>query len=156
MTTLILIGFLGGLITGISPCILPVLPVIFMSGATAAMSRDDGRSLRPYLIIAGLVVSFSVFTLIGSTLLSLLQLPQDAIRWAGLAALTLIGLGLTFRGFSICSNCRSRACRCAKSAVGEAVSASAWRLVFCTYPAPGRFWPPSSSLARRARSAPGP
>ena len=33
MLTLALIGFLGGLITGISPCILPVLPVIFFSGA---------------------------------------------------------------------------------------------------------------------------
>ena len=32
MSTLICIGFLGGLITGISPCILPVLPVIFFSG----------------------------------------------------------------------------------------------------------------------------
>ena len=33
MLTLALIGFVGGLITGISPCILPVLPVIFFSGA---------------------------------------------------------------------------------------------------------------------------
>ena len=32
MTTLILIGLIGGFITGISPCILPVLPVIFLSG----------------------------------------------------------------------------------------------------------------------------
>ena len=29
---LIIIGLLGGLITGISPCILPVLPVIFLTG----------------------------------------------------------------------------------------------------------------------------
>ena len=35
---LILIGLLGGLITGISPCILPVLPVVFMAGGTAAGS----------------------------------------------------------------------------------------------------------------------
>ena len=40
MFTLALIGFLGGLITGISPCILPVLPVIFFSGAQTA--RTDG------------------------------------------------------------------------------------------------------------------
>ena len=38
MTTLIAIGFLGGLITGISPCILPVLPVIFFSGTQAGRS----------------------------------------------------------------------------------------------------------------------
>ncbi len=84
MTTLALIGFLGGLITGISPCILPVLPVIFFSGAQN----------RPYAVIAGLVLSFSVVTLAGSALLSLLHLPQDALRWAGIIALTLIGLGL--------------------------------------------------------------
>lgn len=33
MVTLALVGFVGGLITGISPCILPVLPVVFFSGA---------------------------------------------------------------------------------------------------------------------------
>ena len=31
MWTLIGIGLVGGLITGISPCILPVLPVILLS-----------------------------------------------------------------------------------------------------------------------------
>src|SRR6516225_4920294 len=89
MGTIALIGFLGGLITGISPCILPVLPVVFLSGA------GRGRA-RPYLVIGGLVCSFSVVTLTGSALLSALHLPQDAIRWAALVTLTLIGLGLIF------------------------------------------------------------
>ena len=35
MLTIALIGFLGGLITGISPCVLPVLPVVFLSGVNA-------------------------------------------------------------------------------------------------------------------------
>ena len=35
MLTLVLIGLVGGLITGITPCILPVLPVIFLAGGTA-------------------------------------------------------------------------------------------------------------------------
>lgn len=111
MYTLVLIGFLGGLITGISPCILPVLPVIFFSGAQSArVTEANGATivatkptladtLRPYRVIAGLVLSFSVVTLVGSALLQLLHLPQDAIRWAGLAALTLIGLGLIFPRF---------------------------------------------------------
>ncbi|HYZ68267.1 MAG TPA: cytochrome c biogenesis protein CcdA, partial [Mycobacterium sp.] len=114
MFTLILIGFLGGLITGISPCILPVLPVIFFSGAQSAResSTDTGggvvtavktktlsETLRPYRVIAGLVLSFSVVTLVGSALLSLLHLPQDAIRWVALAALTAIGVGLIFPKF---------------------------------------------------------
>jgi cytochrome c biogenesis protein CcdA/thiol-disulfide isomerase/thioredoxin len=116
MFTLVLIGFLGGLITGISPCILPVLPVIFFSGTQTARSdsaADAGggvaiavktkaslsETLRPYRVIAGLVLSFSLVTLLGTALLSLLHLPQDAIRWAGLIALTAIGLGLIFPRF---------------------------------------------------------
>ncbi len=97
MHTVVLIGFLGGLITGISPCILPVLPVVFFSGLNS--TRDgahDSSPARPYLVIAGLVCSFSVVTLAGSALLSALHLPQDAIRWAALVTLTLIGLGLIF------------------------------------------------------------
>jgi cytochrome c biogenesis protein CcdA/thiol-disulfide isomerase/thioredoxin len=115
MFTLVLIGFLGGLITGISPCILPVLPVIFFSGAQNARSESAktdaavstevktkptlSGTLRPYRVIAGLVLSFSLVTLAGTALLSLLHLPQDALRWAGLIALTVIGLGLIFPRF---------------------------------------------------------
>ncbi|WP_370948477.1 cytochrome c biogenesis protein DipZ [Amycolatopsis sp. cg5] len=113
MLTLALIGLIGGLVTGISPCILPVLPVIFLSGgvhkpqpasrpeqnsgsvatAEAPIEAKPPRS-RPYLIIAGLVVSFTLVTLFGSLLLSVLGLPQDVLRWAGLIVLTLIGIGL--------------------------------------------------------------
>src|ERR1700756_4866721 len=104
MLSLALIGLLGGLITGISPCILPVLPVIFFSGtqstADGAIAVKSKREvLRPYRVIGGLVLSFSLVTLVGSALLSLLHLPQDAIRWAGLVAPTAIGLGLIFRRF---------------------------------------------------------
>ncbi|MCV7079707.1 cytochrome c biogenesis protein DipZ [Mycobacterium szulgai] len=110
MLTLALIGLIGGLITGISPCILPVLPVIFFSGArTPAAPAEPGavavavkpkrlrsEALRPYRVIAGLVLSFSVVTLAGTALLSLLHLRQDAIRWVALVALVGIGLGLIF------------------------------------------------------------
>ncbi len=89
MATVALIGFLGGLITGISPCIVPVLPVVFFSGLNSTRAR-------PYLVILGLVCSFSLVTLAGSALLSALHLPQDAIRWAALVALTIIGLALIF------------------------------------------------------------
>ena len=100
MVSLVLIGLLGGLITGISPCILPVLPVIFLSGG-AQSARDQGGDgppavsrWRPYLVVAGLVISFTTVTLLGSTLLNLLHLPQDVIRWAGIVLLALIGIGM--------------------------------------------------------------
>jgi cytochrome c biogenesis protein CcdA/thiol-disulfide isomerase/thioredoxin len=104
MLSLALIGLLGGLITGISPCILPVLPVIFFSGtqstADGAIAVKSKREvLRPYRVIGGLALSFSLVTLVGSALLSLLHLPQDAIRWVALAALVAIGLGLIFPRF---------------------------------------------------------
>ena len=47
MVLLLLIGFVAGVITAISPCVLPVLPILLASGAS-------GR--KPLRVIAGLVV----------------------------------------------------------------------------------------------------
>lgn len=144
LLTLALIGLVGGLITGISPCILPVLPVVFfaggvqgardrptvkvasgfatrgvagsvgamaqpsfLSGATTGRSgvatlpapttdgpRDRASARRPYLVILGLVTSFTLVTLVGTVLLNVLGLPQDLLRWAGIAVLALLGVGL--------------------------------------------------------------
>src|ERR1700721_1954540 len=105
MLSLALIGLVGGLITGISPCILPVLPVIFFSGTQSsaengAVAVTSKREVfRPYRGVGGLVRSFSLVTLAGSALLSFFHLPQDAIRWVALAALVVIGLGLIFPSF---------------------------------------------------------
>jgi cytochrome c biogenesis protein CcdA/thiol-disulfide isomerase/thioredoxin len=109
---LVLIGLVGGLITGISPCVLPVLPVVFMSGGvqavraapTRAATRQGRRAqqepdigrLRPYLIVAGLALSFSAFTLLGTLVLSALPLPKDIIRWTGLVVLVLLGVAMMF------------------------------------------------------------
>ncbi|WNI16976.1 hypothetical protein [Actinacidiphila sp. ITFR-21] len=35
MLTLVLIGLAGGFITGVSPCVLPVLPVVFLTAGAA-------------------------------------------------------------------------------------------------------------------------
>lgn len=72
-------------------------------GAVAVKTKAERRSLsaalRPYRVIGGLVLSFSVVTLLGSALLSVLHLPQDAIRWVALVALVAIGVGLIFPRF---------------------------------------------------------
>src|SRR6187399_3055857 len=99
--SLVIIGLLGGLITGISPCILPVLPVIFLTGG-AQSARFEGAEdgpppasrWRPYLVILGLVTSFTIVTLAGSLIIGALNLPQDILRWVGIAVLVLIGVGL--------------------------------------------------------------
>ena len=61
------IGFLAGFVTAISPCVLPVLPILLAGGAT-------GR--KPLRIITGLVASFVVFTLFATWLLDKLGLPR--------------------------------------------------------------------------------
>lgn len=101
MLTLVLIGLLGGLITGISPCILPLLPVIFFSGGAASARTDSAGTTapppsrwRPYQVVAGLVLSFSLVTLAGSLLLNALGLPQDVLRILGIVILVLVGLGM--------------------------------------------------------------
>ncbi|HSY16462.1 MAG TPA: cytochrome c biogenesis protein CcdA, partial [Jatrophihabitantaceae bacterium] len=101
-----LIGLVGGLITGISPCILPVLPVIFLSGGVQSARKQPVNrnpaaeqrraSRRPYLMVAGLALSFSIFTLLGTLVLSALPVPQDIIRWAGLVVLVLLGIAMMF------------------------------------------------------------
>jgi cytochrome c biogenesis protein CcdA/thiol-disulfide isomerase/thioredoxin len=88
MGELLAIAFLGGVITGISPCIVPVLPVVLAGGAVA------GSRARPFLIIAGLVVSFSLTELVGSAVLSALGLPQDLLYWLGISLLFILAAGL--------------------------------------------------------------
>jgi cytochrome c biogenesis protein CcdA/thiol-disulfide isomerase/thioredoxin len=84
---LLAIAFLAGLITAISPCVLPVLPILLAGGAS-------GR--RPYAIIAGLVGSFTVFTLAGAALLDALGLPEDFLRDLAIALLFLLAGTLLF------------------------------------------------------------
>jgi cytochrome c biogenesis protein CcdA/thiol-disulfide isomerase/thioredoxin len=88
MAELLVVAFLGGLITGLSPCIVPVLPVV-VAGGSAGTSKA-----RPFLIIGGLVVSFSLTELTGSTVLSALGLPQNFLFWLGIGLLGLLALGL--------------------------------------------------------------
>jgi cytochrome c biogenesis protein CcdA/thiol-disulfide isomerase/thioredoxin len=100
MLTLVLIGLLSGIVTGLSPCILPVLPAVLATSAippglvdpaTDVQPKPDRK--RPFIVIAGLVTSFAVFTLIGASLLAALGLPADLLRNIGIAAMILVGIG---------------------------------------------------------------
>ncbi|WP_062073629.1 cytochrome c biogenesis protein CcdA [Demequina sediminicola] len=90
MITLTLVGLVSGIITAISPCVLPVLPAILTS------SVQDGATSkrRPVAVVAGLVTSFAFFTLLGGLLLSTLGLPDALLRWTGIIVLAIVGLGL--------------------------------------------------------------
>jgi len=114
MVELVLVGIVAGFLAGISPCILPVLPVVLVAAAAPPGStrppgdgperagsaadgpagwRSRGEPARPLAVIAGLVLSFSLLVLVGSEILSLLHLPQDSLRDAGIALLIVVGLG---------------------------------------------------------------
>ena len=85
MLLLLAIGFVAGIVTALSPCVLPVLPIVLAGGAT-------GR--RPLAIVAGVVVSFTVFTLSAAWLLDLLGLPEDLLRNLAIGLLFLVALTL--------------------------------------------------------------
>ncbi len=78
MILLIAIGLVAGVATAVSPCVLPVLPVLLAGGAS-------GR--KPLRIVAGLVLSFSAFTLFATWLLDELGLPDDLLRNLAIAFL---------------------------------------------------------------------
>jgi cytochrome c biogenesis protein CcdA/thiol-disulfide isomerase/thioredoxin len=89
MATLVVIGLLAGVITAISPCVLPVLPIL-LAGSAAGPRR------RPFAIVAGLVTSFTVFTLFAAALLDTLGLPDDFLRNLALVLLFVVAATLLF------------------------------------------------------------
>ncbi|MEM5344204.1 cytochrome c biogenesis protein DipZ [Paraburkholderia azotifigens] len=86
---LIVIAFLGGVLTILSPCILPVVPFVF------------ARSDRPFVtdrlpLLIGLAVTFSVVTGVGiAGLAGAAQLSHYG-RWVSLALFAVFGLSLLF------------------------------------------------------------
>jgi cytochrome c biogenesis protein CcdA/thiol-disulfide isomerase/thioredoxin len=83
------IAFVAGLITAVSPCVLPVLPVVLAGGAS-------GSRRRPYAIIAGLLSSFLVSILFAAWILDRLGLPQDLLREISIGLLFLVAITLLF------------------------------------------------------------
>jgi len=88
------LAFVAGLITAISPCVLPVLPILLAGGAS-------GGRRRPYAIIAGLVVTFLVSILFATWILDQLGLPDDLLRNISIALLFVIAATLIFPQFGV-------------------------------------------------------
>src|SRR5918912_2946076 len=81
------IAFLAGAITAISPCALPVLPIVFAGGAA-------GGRRRPLAIVAGVVVGFTISLLALSWILDRLGLPQDVLRKIAIVLLFVVAATL--------------------------------------------------------------
>ena len=80
-------GLVAGLATFLSPCVLPMVPVVLASGTA-------GGRRRPIGIAIGLAVTFVLATLLASRVLNALGLPQDLVRNLGIALLALVGVML--------------------------------------------------------------
>jgi cytochrome c biogenesis protein CcdA/thiol-disulfide isomerase/thioredoxin len=87
MVLAIVLAFVAGLVTAVSPCVLPVLPIV-LAGGVGASKR------RPLAIIAGLAVSFFVSILFATWILDKLGLPKDLLRNISIGLLFLIAVVL--------------------------------------------------------------
>lgn len=87
------LALLEGLALIVSPCILPVLPLVL--GASV-----EGGRRRPYGIIIGFVVAFSAFAILARKLVLLLGIDLDLVKNTSLILLALFGLILLSKTLS--------------------------------------------------------
>ena len=92
MTTplLLFIGFVAGVLTIVSPCILPVLPAVVASGITAGGRR------RALAIATGLALAFGVSALFSIRLLQALGLPLGLRYDIAIVVLLVLAAGFIF------------------------------------------------------------
>ncbi len=94
MGILIVFSFLAGLVTVLSPCILPVLPIV-LSGSI------NGGHRRPIGIVVGFILSFTLFTLFLSTLVKATGLSADFLRSFSVVIIMLFGISLLLPNFQV-------------------------------------------------------
>src|SRR4030042_5660510 len=87
MAILLAFSFLSGVVTVLSPCILPVLPIVLSSSAASGKQRPLG-------VITGLIISFSIFTLLITQIVSLLGLSANTLRIIAVSVIGLLGLSM--------------------------------------------------------------
>ena len=87
MIVLIAFAFLAGIVTILSPCILPVLPII-LSGAAG------GGKKKPLGIVTGFIASFTFFTLFLTSLVQAFGISADFLRSFSVVVLFVFGLSL--------------------------------------------------------------
>jgi len=90
------ISFLEGVITFISPCLLPMLP-IYISYFAGGGERSTGRTLRGALgFVAGFTLVFMAMGALAGTVGSFLRTYQTAVNI--LSGLVVIAFGLNYLG----------------------------------------------------------
>ena len=87
MILLILFAFLAGIVTILSPCILPILPIV-LSGSLGGGKR------RPLGVVTGFILSFTFFTLFLSALVKATGVSADIVRTFSVIIIAIFGLTL--------------------------------------------------------------
>src|SRR3954451_1983123 len=90
---IILLAYLGGALTIVSPCILPVLPFVF-----ARAGRSFARSTLPML--AGMAATFAIVATLAAVGGGWAVRANQVGRWAALMLLALFGIALVFPAIS--------------------------------------------------------
>lgn len=97
MFLLIGFAFLAGIVTILSPCILPVLPIILTS---TIGGQEIGKS-RPLGVVIGFILSFTFFTLFLSTIVKLTGIPADFLRYFSIIVIVSFGISLLIPKFQV-------------------------------------------------------
>ena len=97
MILLIIFAFLAGIVTILSPCILPILPIILSS----SIGTTQIGKARPIGVITGFVLSFTFFTLFLSTIVSVIGIPADSLRVFSVIVIGLFGASMLIPKFQI-------------------------------------------------------
>lgn len=87
MIILLVFAFLAGIITVLSPCILPVLPIILSSSLT-------GGRRRPFGIVTGFIGSFTFFTLALASIVRATGISADSLRLLAVGMIGFFGISL--------------------------------------------------------------
>jgi len=97
MILLIAFAFLAGVITVLSPCILPILPIILTSSIGGV---NTGKS-RPMGVVIGFILSFTFFTLFLSTIVRHSGIPADTLRLVSVFVVAGFGISLLVPQFQV-------------------------------------------------------
>ncbi len=90
---ILLLAYAGGILTILSPCILPVLPFVF-----ARAGRSFARSTLPMMV--GLAATFALVATLAAVGGGWAVRANQVGRWAALVLLALFGLALIFPALS--------------------------------------------------------
>ena len=142
----LIIAFLGGMISLLSPCTLPVIPLLF--------AGFQGQRKHILALLAGMTVMFTLVAMVVTVASEWIADATVIGRWIALLVLSIAALALIFPQFALLVRRSARETFSTPTACSDA----AWFRLFwqgwpsgcCGPPVPDRFSGRSSALILRA------